>query len=1567
MSVYWHAVPQLSVVASREEICEGDSVRVVVSGANYYLWEQRQQFTADSEFVTYLTATDTIRVYGDVYNRAFCGSDTSVVVTVIPLPEVALRSNQGEICLGDSVVLSASGASYYQWGYATQATEKDTMHAKPMETIDYMVRGYTANMMCSQSDTMRVIVYAPEVRLQSSRQEICYGDTITLSAAGSDLYRWVRDSSFRSVDTADYVLYADTTIVVGGMTANELCSQTDSIHITVYPLPSPKLTIENYMPLYIIYNKPVYELCRGEHVWMKAEGASFYQWPEDDELVTTTRKHYFPQADTADYVLYGENFNHMCHATDTITVIVNPLPDVTSQVSATEICAGDSVEIVMSGAMSYRWHEDSAFVHKDTMRVYPTEPTQYIVCGENEHLCHNYDTILVNAYTIPVLQINASKDTLCVGDSVTICVSGASLYDWDNSGEYLPNSVRRFGPVQDTTIVIHGASVTGLCTSVDSIRIVVLSRPSLRLEASKEVVCLSDSVVLTARGGQRGVLWNHSIIFGDTTLVVYPTSDTLIHVSTALIDGCLASDSIRITLRNMPNVRLVGRSEVCLGDTVQLHATGGTLFSWGTDQRFTTLNTITLAPQHDTSVIVRGVDRDEACRNSDTLHLSVFDQPVVSIEQTPAVFCYSDSITLTVSGADSYLWMGTDTLSQYRSKRFYTEEPVEYRVIGYTHHLSCRDTATVMLTPVSAPTISFTASVGRLCRGESVTLTARGADSYAWGGRDEIGYDSVRVMRPQHDTTYLVRGLIEGTSCLGFASVSVAVDEVPTFAVTAADTATCMGDSLLLTATGAARFVWEEGDTVAASRYYIHPSHTGAYVFAGLNAAGRCAVYDTLQLRVFDLPQQVLSGNSHTICLNDTLHLTASGAPVFAWNGSAAYNGTHQWTVVPLADTSYYVTGVDEHGCVKSDTFAVSVTTMPQLHITVSDDTVCAGMPVRLAASGADVMALDSVRGSDDVVLTAANSWTLTPMHDMTYYVYGSGATGGCTAIDFVRITVLPTPRVDLSANTLVTCRGGHVRLHASGADSYIWNDNQQATADSTLEDYPVASTTYSVIGIQGNDVCRATASLTVRVLNADAVALRAEQSTVCTGDTIVLRASGAPAFAWNGTTGFSTTDTVRRFVAVRDTVVSLRGLVLNTACPAVDTVQVRVMNRPAVSLAAQSTSICIGDTVVLRASGAALYDFGGMGQYAADSVLTDVPQTTLLYAVYGTTADGLCSARDTLTITVHELPQVRLTAQTTDVCNGMSTILSATGASTYLWNGTGGFVSANAITVTPQSDSIFQVVGRDEHGCLNSAQVAITLRALPEAALVADTGRICAGDRVSFTATGGDAYAWDGNTFGEESRQNFTPWQDTTVRVVVRNGYGCTQTASRSVSVLQLPSIQLSAPSVVCAGEEVSVTAQGGATYSWNTMGAFSTQSIYTQRANEELFVKVYGKGTDGLCVGSDTIRIAVRQHPTVHIEGESRACQGSLITLSAESSQGVEYVWSSQPADATLNGQEGNAYVQVRPSESTTYYVHVRHVAEPFCTSTFASRPHRVRWQRCEHPGTGWCNVSLGRRQRV
>jgi hypothetical protein len=136
-------------------------------------------------------------------------------------------------------------------------------------------------------------------------------------------------------------------------------------------------------------------------------------------------------------------------------------------------------------------------------------------------------------------------------------------------------------------------------------------------------------------------------------------------------------------------------------------------------------------------------------------------------------------------------------------------------------------------------------------------------------------------------------------------------------------------------------------------------------------------------------------------------------------------------------------------------------------------------------------------------------------------------------------------------------------------------------------------------------------------------------------------------------------------------------------------------------------------------------------------------------------------------------------------ICSGNTANLTATGATTYSWN-TG--ATSASIAVTPNVSSNYTVNGTT-NGCTNAKTVSVTVKATPTVAV--SNATICSGNTANLTATGATTYSW--NTGALTSSVSVSPTITTNYSVVGTNSLGCSNSKTISVTVNQLPIVNLS------------------------------------------------------------------------------------------------------------------------------------------------------------------------------
>ncbi len=205
---------------------------------------------------------------------------------------------------------------------------------------------------------------------------------------------------------------------------------------------------------------------------------------------------------------------------------------------------------------------------------------------------------------------------------------------------------------------------------------------------------------------------------------------------------------------------------------------------------------------------------------------------------------------------------------------------------------------------------------------------------------------------------------------------------------------------------------------------------------------------------------------------------------------------------------------------------------------------------------------------------------------------------------------------------------------------------------------------------------------------------------------------------------------------------------------------------------------------------------------------------------------DTLC-----ITVTGSTLPTVSIAPNPDTICSGSSVTLTATGAGgtgpyVYLWN-TG--ATTSSVSVSPITTTTYTATVTDANGCTNSTTSVVDVLPAPVVTITAPGDSICSGSSLLLTAAGGTTYNWapGGST---NISISVTPTVTTTYTVIGSDAHNCTNAATFTVYVTEMP-VLASIPNVsMCTGNSTTLIAhettgtKGG--YKWMPGGSTS-QSI--------------------------------------------------------------------------------------------------------------------------------------------
>lgn len=421
---------------------------------------------------------------------------------------------------------------------------------------------------------------------------------------------------------------------------------------------------------------------------------------------------------------------------------------------------------------------------------------------------------------------------------------------------------------------------------------------------------------------------------------------------------------------------------------------------------------VTLNPGDE--IMLRWNETNDACNDHmlciDDLSVTGFAAPVIA-GGTTASFCEGQSLQISASGAQNYLWNTGETTSSIT-----VTTPGTYTV-STTHACGTQSASqTVTVNPLPTAAITSAGGITAICAGTPLTLTASGGDTYLWNNGETTASITVSTAGTYHVTV--------SNSC-GTDNASIEIDALPfPDAQITADGPLdiCAGQSLTLTASGGDTYLWNTGEITTS----ITVSNSGEYILTATNGCGDDK--DTIAVNVVDLPTAVITpSGALTICAGDNLVLTASGGDSYLWN-----TGETTAAIQANASGTYTVTVTAQCGTDQTSV-QVTVNPLPVATITASGPlTLCAGSSVTLTASGGDSYLWN----------TGETNASITVNHAGTFIVTATNACGTDTESVTVSVLALPVAAVQVSG-TQPLCPGETAILLASGGQNYVWNTGQ--------------------------------------------------------------------------------------------------------------------------------------------------------------------------------------------------------------------------------------------------------------------------------------------------------------------------------------------------------------------------------------------------------------------------------------------------------------------------------------------------------------------------------------------
>jgi len=849
--------------------------------------------------------------------------------------------------------------------------------------------------------------------------------------------------------------------------------------------------------------------------------------------------------------------------------------------------------------------------------------------------------------------------------------------------------------------------------------------------------------------------------------------------------------------------------------------------------------------------------------------------------------------------------------------------PGTYTIIHTVNNAGCISTTQSVAVINSVPSATATGSVPA-CAGGQATLTASGGPgSVTWsgpGGFSAAGTPAViNNFQTANQGVYTLT--INNGGCITTRTVNLNLGTVPSVTVTNTGPY-CVGQTIQLNATtsaGGISFSYWYGPnswynfstTLTPTLTNAQTTSSGVYYFY-VYFSGGCYAQGQTTVSVVSTPT-VSANNTGPYCAGATIQFncpTAAGS--YSWTGPSAFASSIQNPTRPTATPAMggnYTVMIGSGSCTAAAVTNVVVNALPT-PTAGSNSPVCLGTNINLT-SGAVGAVSYTWSGPGGYTSTLQNPTIVGSTAAMAgiYTVTVTGA-GGCKGTATVNVTI-NTPTTT-AANAGPFCVGATISLSTPAATSYTWTGPAAFTSNAQNPTIALATAAmggvYTVTSTTGG--CKATATTTV-VINPLPTPVAANTGPYCPGNTIQLNVGPFSSYSW---TGPSTFTSLAQNPTIASALIIMSGNYVVTVkdvngCINSATTNVVVNPNPTPVIGSNSP-VCVGNTINLTSGGGTGYSWNGPAAFTSAVQNPNIAGATVVNAgVYTVTVTALgCTATATTNVVIST--PTTSAANTGPYCAGATIQLNGGAATSYTWNGPGGYTANTQNPTRPGSTpamsgtyTIMVSIGT----CSATATTSVTVNALPTPT-AGNTGPYCPGNTIQLNGSAATSYTWSGPVAFNSNLQNPTQGSATTAMggvytLTVTDVNGCKNSVTTNVVVNPNPTPIIGSNSPVCLNSNLNLTSGGGTGYSWSGPSAF-TSALQNPTVAGATAVNsgVYTVTVTSLgCTATATTNVVVTT-PTTSAGNTGPYCAGATIQLSAPAA--TSYTWSG-PGGFTSNVQ--------------------------------------------------------------
>ncbi len=847
--------------------CSGASVALTVPNTQpswTYFWS-----TSETTNPISVSASGTYSV--TVTDNKGCTGNDNIGVTFNNNSTISLGNDISQC--GGSVNLDAgAGFTTYAWS-GVKTGSGQTMLADV--SGQYIVSA--SNGSCNAKDTINVNLYSlPTVNLGPD-QTSCTGNVVVKAGPNFASYLW---SNAISGPIDSNITVNSSSSVWVEVTNNNNCKDRDTMQVNI---------VNNL----VINLGNDTNVCGTSLLLDAGAGLSSYTWSGIKSGSGRTML-----ADVSgEYIIDASSGS--CSDIDTINVTLHSLPTVNLG-NDQSTCSGNIILHAGPTFSSYLWSDATT----DSTLTSSGQGTYWVEVSDNFQ-CKDRDTVIVTSANVPVINLGADV-SVCAGVVTNLNAgSGFTSYTWSGAKSGTSQSI-----IADVTGVYYVEGMLGGCFARDTINIAINSLPTANI-GNDQTLCTGGTANFNA-GSFTSYLWSDA-----STNSTFSTNISGTYwVEVTDNKGCKDRDSAVVTVVNSLVLNIGGNKSICNGASIVLNAGSGFVsYAWTGVKTGSAQNiTADIAGKYKVVVTAAG-----GCTAADSMTLSFYPVPVVSLGNDVNV-CEGSTATITATaGFNSYLWStGESTASITKGQGTYN---VQVRDAN-----NCGAKDTIILTSVSLPQVNIGNDVVA-CDGVTQTFQDninQAGVTYSWTAQSSGAVLGTASSQDVYTSDKYILTATDPNNCKASDTAEATFLALPNAEIlnVVDTTVICEGNNKILKATDFGQnitYFWTYSKETTQS---VNAKTTGWYQVIVYN--GYCTDTDAIYLRVVSLPKTALNDTVNIIQPNYCFIEETNGVVLDA-SSNDGINYNYLWStgettssIIINAEGTYSV-NLEVDGCTASD------------------------------------------------------------------------------------------------------------------------------------------------------------------------------------------------------------------------------------------------------------------------------------------------------------------------------------------------------------------------------------------------------------------------------------------------------------------------------------------------------------------------------------------------------------------------------------------------------------------------------------------------------------------------